>query len=362
LESELKMEQKIVYWMRGLDKSYLNVVGKKCANLAEMRNKGLPAPPGFAVSVFGYERFMSETGIGQKINGYLQQNYGTDKLKKASEAEAASAAIRKMIEDTPMPEDMEREIIGSYTALCRDMGREDIEVAVRSSGAISMPGQFETYLYVRGVHEVVKHVIRCWSSTFTPRAIMFRAEKGLNVGIWPIGVAVIKMVNAKASGVMFTLNPVTGDRSKITIEANWGLGESVVSGRIEPDRFKINKITLEIEEKRLGRKEEEYIYDSGKRVVEFREVSPERRSEFCLTDEEIIKLVNLGKQAEKLFGGEPQDIEWAIDKDLPPGENTLLLQSRPETIWASKQKKDIPHAKSALDYITTTLMEGKKLK
>lgn len=267
-----------------------------------------------------------------------------------------------MIEDQRMPEDVEKEIIGSYAALCRDMGREDIEVAVRSSGAISMPGQFETYLHVSGADEVVKHVIRCWGSTFTPRAMMFRAEKGLNVGIWPIGVAVIKMVNAKASGVMFTLNPVNGDRSKITIEANWGLGESVVSGRIEPDRFKVNKITLEIEEKRLGRKEEEYVYDSEKGITEFRELPPQRRSEFCLTDGEIMKLVALGKQAEKLFGGEPQDTEWAIDKDLPPAENTLLLQSRPETVWASKQKKSIPQAKSTVDFITSTFIEGKKIK
>jgi len=361
LESELKTEQRVVYWMREINKSDLNVVGKKCANLGEMGNRGLPAPPGFAISVVGYERFMKETGVGQKINEYLQQNYGTETFKKAAEAEVASKAVRKMIEDKPMPEDMEEEIIGAYSTLCKEIGRDDIEVAVRSSGAVSMPGQFDTYLYVRGACEVIKHVIRCWGSTFTPRAIMFRAEKGLGIGIWPIGVAVIKMVNAKAAGIMFTLSPVTGDRSKITIEGNWGLGESVVSGRIEPDRFKVNKITLEIEEKRLGRKEEEYVYDSDKRIVEFREVPPEKRREFCLTDEEIIKLVNLGKQAEKLFGGEPQDTEWAIDKDLPLGENILLLQSRPETIWAPKQKKGIPRTKSALDYITSTLMEGKKL-
>ena len=356
------MEQKLIYWMRELDKSALNIVGKKCANLGEMSNMGLPAPPGFALSIVGYERFMKETGVGQEIHEYLQQNYSTETLKKASEAEAASKAIRKMIEDKTMPEDMETEIIGAYHTLCKEVGRDDVEVSVRSSGAVSMPGQFETYLYVRGAGEVITHVIRCWGSTFTPRAIMFRTEKGLGSGIWPIGVAVIKMVNAKVAGIMFTLTPVTGDRSKITIEANWGLGESVVSGRIEPDRFKIDKITLEIEEKRLGRKEQEYIYDSDKKIVEFREMPVERQKEFCLTDEEIGKLANFGKQAEGLFGGEPQDIEWAIDKDLPPEENVLLLQSRPETICASKQKRDIPRAKSALDYITSTLTEGKKLK
>jgi len=356
------MEQKLVYWMRELDKSALNIVGKKCANLGEMSNMGLTVPPGFAISVVGYERFMKETGVDQEIHEYLQQNYGSEILKKASEAEAASNAVRKMIEDKTMPEDMEKEIIDAYHTLGKEMGMDNVEVSVRSSGAVSMPGQFETYLYVRGAGEVITHVIRCWGSTFTPRAIMFRAEKGLDLGIWPIGVAVIKMVNAKAAGIMFTLNPVTGDRSKITIEANWGLGESVVSGRVEPDRFKINKITLEIEEKRLGRKEEEYIYDSDKRIVEFKEVPVERQKEFCLTDEEIGKLANFGKQAERLFGGEPQDIEWAIDKDLPSENNTLLLQARPETIWASKQKKEVPRARSALDYIASTLVEGRKLK
>lgn len=356
------MEQKLIYWMKELNKSALNIVGKKCANLGEMSNVGLPAPPGFAISIVGYERFMKESGVGQEITDCLKQNYSTEMLKKAGEAEVASQTIRKMIEDKTMPWDMEDEITNAYSTLCKEIGKDDVEVAVRSSGAVSMPGQFETYLYVQGAREVIRNVIRCWGSTFTPRAIMFRAEKGLDLGMWPIGVAVIKMVNAKAAGIMFTLNPVNGDRSKITIEANWGLGESVVSGRVEPDRFKVNKITLEIEEKKLGRKEEEYVYDTNNRTVEFKPVPPERQKEFCLTDEEIKKLAVLGKQAEKVFGGDPQDTEWALDKDLPPEKNALLLQARPETIWSSKQKKESPRTKSALDYITRTLTEGKKLK
>ena len=111
------MEQKLVYWMRELDKSALNIVGKKCANLGEMSNMGLTVPPGFAISVAGYECFMEETGVGQEIREYLQQNYSTETLKKASEAEAASKAVRNMIRDKMMPEDMEKEISDAYHTL-----------------------------------------------------------------------------------------------------------------------------------------------------------------------------------------------------------------------------------------------------
>jgi pyruvate,water dikinase len=190
-----------------------------------------------------------------------------------------------------------------------------------------------------------------------------RIERGMNLEESPMGVAVLKMVNARCSGIMFTINPITEDRSKIVIEGNWGLGETVASGTATPDWYKVNRITLRIEEKKLGHKNKEVIYDVEKGGTKEVDVPPERQEVFCLDDEEIKRLAALGTKVEKFFGGEPQDIEWAIDTDLPPENNILLVQTRPEKTWALKEEKKISKQEgSALDRIVGLVTEGVKVK
>jgi len=171
------------------------------------------------------------------------------------------------------------------------------------------------------------------------------------------------MVNARCSGIMFTINPITEDRSKIVIEGNWGLGESVASGTATPDWYKVNRITLEIEERKQGHKNKEVVYYPKKGGTKEVDVPKKRQEILCLNDDEIKRLAILGNKVEKCFGGEPQDIEWAIDNDLPPDNNILLVQSRPEKTWALKKDKKISTRKgTALDHIVGLVKEGVKVK
>ena len=336
-------ERRIILWFNELSKDDVPLVGGKNANLGEMINAGIPVPPGFAVTAYAYKRFINETGIRDKIYDIIRE---TVKERRPEEYEEASKKIRSLIENTSMPHEIEEEIRKSYRELSRRMGKIAEFVAVRSSATAedlpgaSFAGQQETYLNVRGEDEVVKMVQRCWSSLFTPRAIFYREEKGFKHEKVLISVAVQKMVNAKAAGVMFTLHPVTGERDKIVIEGNWGLGEAVVSGSVTPDEWVVDKNTLEILEKRIVEKDIEYIrdYNTGKTIHS--KVPPERRRIPCLTEEEVKELAKLAIKIEKHYN-HPQDIEWAIDKDLPFPQNVFILQSRPETVWSLKEEKGI---------------------
>ena len=162
-----------------------------------------------------------------------------------------------------------------------------------------------------------------------------------------IAVAVQKMVNARASGVAMTVDPTNGDRSKIVIDASYGLGEMVVSGQVTPDNIRVDKVMLAVVAETLGDKHAELVPDPATRSLVEREVDAERRARRSLTDAEVRAVAAMAKRAEKHYGC-PQDIEWALDADLPDGENLLLLQSRPETVWsASKSRRQAQAAAPA---------------
>ncbi|MCL5290370.1 MAG: PEP/pyruvate-binding domain-containing protein [Firmicutes bacterium] len=351
---------KLVYWIKELGQDDLNEVGKKCANLGEMTKKGLPVPPGFAISVEAYRRFMLETGINEEIQQIIRN--GGDVIGRIDQLELMSRKIRSTIESLSMPDDIKEEILSYYHELSKQARKEHLKVAVRSSGAVSMPGSYETYLYVHGDYDIIEKVIKVWSSTFNARSINHRLEKKMNLLDTPIGVAVIKMVNASAAGVLFTINPLTSDRSKMLVEANYGLGESVVSGRVGPDRYKMNRITQTVEEKVLGAKEEECVYIPDKGGVVFQPVPENRRNGFCLSDQDLIQLLQLGKKVEAYFGGVPQDIEFAFDRDLQLKDNLFILQARPEQTHAANKKSRKPLTTSdGMNYISNFLSEGIKI-
>lgn len=339
----IQKERRIILWFDELSKDDVPLVGGKNANLGEMINAGIPVPPGFAVTAYAYKRFINETGIKNKIYDIIKE---TIKERKPEEYEEASKKIRNLIENTPMPHDIEDKVRESYRELSRKMGKIAEFVAVRSSATAedlpgaSFAGQQETYLNVKGEDNVVKMVQKCWSSLFTPRAIFYREEKGFKHEKVLISIAVQKMVNAKAAGVMFTLHPVTGDRDKIVIEGNWGLGEAVVSGSVTPDEWVVDKNTLEILEKRIVEKDVEYIRDIATGKTIHSKVPQERREIPCLTEEEVKELAKLAIKIEKHYN-HPQDIEWAIDRDLPFPQNVFILQSRPETVWSLKGEERI---------------------
>ncbi|MDR3555339.1 MAG: PEP/pyruvate-binding domain-containing protein [Syntrophobacteraceae bacterium] len=316
------MSEKWLYWFEELNAGQNDLVGKKCANLGEMTRLGMRIPPGFAVSVDGYERFMAETGAGEEIRGYVLEHMAD--LKSIKNQVKASETIRGIVESKEMPAGMREELYHYYEELRKRAGMEEIAVAVRSSGAVSMPGQMETYLNVRGREAVVRKVIEVWGSAFTTRAISFRLEKGMPVEKAPIGVAVLKMVEAKAAGVVLTVLPTTGDTSKVVVEGNWGLGESVVSGEINPDQFIVDKESGCVE-CTVNQKTKMIVYhDSGTKTCE---VPEENQCKACVDTEELNEIVRIAKEVESYFQA-PQDMEWVLDFTACCPENLYWVQAR----------------------------------
>jgi len=327
------MAQKWIYRLDELRSEHNDLVGKKCANLGEMVHMGMRVPPGFAISVDGYERFMSETGAGEEIRKYVEE--AGEGLRKVEKQVEAGRVIRNIIESKDMPEAMKAELHGFYDELCETVGRPDVAVATRSSGAVSMPGQMETYLNVKGKREVVRKVIRVWSSAFTTRAIAFRLEKKMDMAKAPIGVAVLKMVNARCAGVTLTVQPTTGDLSKVVVEGNWGLGESVVSGEITPDSFLIDKETKEVVSHTISEKQRMVVF--RKDGIAMVSVPKEMQGKPCLEEKELQEIVRIALKVESYFDM-PQDMEWVIDDDMSFPENLFWVQTRPAKF--SKKKED----------------------
>ncbi len=229
---------------------------------------------------------------------------------------------------------MREVVLSHYEALCQRCKVEEMAVSTRSAGAASHPGQYETHLNVRGDLDVIEKIKKVWSSTFNPRSLSARKHAGAPLESDPIGVAVLKMVNARAAGVLFTADPNTGDTSRMIIEANWGLGESVVGGEAMPDVYILDKVSLEIIDRKLGSKGK-YITFKEMGVAE-EDTPTEKSSNFCLSDEEAKEVGRLGKILESHFNV-PQDTEWAVDEDFDFPQSVVLLQTRPEVI--AKQKK-----------------------
>jgi pyruvate,water dikinase len=324
-----------IYWFEELGQDQNTLVGKKCANLGEMARIGLPVPPGFALSVKAYEDFLEKTNALQEIRNYLQRfGRGIEGIEQFDEA---SREIRQIVESKQMPEEMKRTILSFYDELCRKCNADEVPVATRSAGPVSHPGQYETYLNVKGKLDLLRNIIKVWASSFNPRSIAFRSRKGMPLERDPIGVAVLKMVNARAAGVVFTADPNTGDLSKMILEANWGLGESVVSGEFMPDTYIVDKENLQVRERKLGTKQK---YVTFKKVGVVEEETPlHKRSAFCLQDDEVAEIGRLAVMLERHFGV-PQDAEWAIDEDFPFPKNVMLLQTRSAVIVQKKSPVD----------------------
>jgi pyruvate,water dikinase len=323
---------KLIFSFEELGREQNKLVGKKCANLGEMIRMGLPVPPGFALSIALYRKFAKESGADKEISGYVSR-LGELKGQKITLFDKLSREIRGIIEGKEIPEGIGKMIATHYKELGKKVKVADIPVSVRSAGAESRPGMFETYLNVIGIEDVLDKVKKVWSSAYTARAIAFRVNKDIPVTGDELGVAVAKMVNARSAGIAFTLDPVTADTSRIVINANWGLGEGVVCGAESIDRFVVDKKSFAIVETSIGKKAKQVI--NKKRGVDWDKVPPKKQSVPCLSDDEVLAIARLAMKLEKHLG-KPQDIEWVIDPDFSPPKNIFLLQTRPAEAAAQK--------------------------
>jgi pyruvate,water dikinase len=345
-----------------VDKNSLPLVGGKNASLGEMIRAGIRVPPGFAVTTESYLAFITETGIRDKIYGILA---GPDPDDVQS-INNAGEQVQNLITSASMSQDIKTAIEHSYSELCDQCSVASLPVAVRSSAtaedlpSASFAGQQDTYLWIQGSVQVIEKVQRCWASLFTPRAISYRIKNNFPHEKVLISVGVQKMVNSKAAGVMFTLNPTDGDLSKVLIEGSWGLGETVVSGSVNPDKFIVDKVVMETTDRTVSTKHIECVFDPQKAEVVHSDVDPNMQCTCCLEDKEVKELANLGKLIEKHYG-KPMDIEWAIDKDFPFPENIFIVQARPETVWSQRKPKSVIGAKSGYQLLMEQAMKRIKL-
>jgi pyruvate,water dikinase len=336
------MEEVFIKWFEELTIDDVPLVGGKNASLGEMiRNigdKGVKVPSGFAITSYAYKYTMEKAGVDLKIKEILSDLNTNDVTNLAERGEK----IRNLIKNTPIPNDLEREIRNFYSEMEQRYGK-NVDVAVRSSATAedlpnaSFAGQQETYLNVRGEEDLLNKVKDCFASLFTNRAISYRTDKGFDHFSVYLSVGVQKMVRSdlSSSGVMFSIDTESGFENAVYITGAYGLGENVVQGTVNPDQFYVFKPTLKkgfkpILEKKIGSKEKRMVYcENGTKQ---QDVSEEDKRKFVISDEEILSLANWAIIIEDHYQ-KPMDIEWA--KDGETGE-LFIVQARPETVHSQK--------------------------
>lgn len=328
-------------------------VGGKAVGLAEMTAQGLPVAPGFAITASTYRDFLTHSSLRQKLDEILQAAHAGDPETLSTAGVRAEQAVLKV----PLPAETAAAITSAYQRLCDEVGVPDVSVAVRSSATAedsigaSFAGEFETWVDVRGIDSVLEHVRKCYAAVYSGRVLDYLAHQQIDPHEIEMAVVVQKTVRARAAGVMFTISPVSGDRSRVVIEASYGLGLAVVGGEVTPDRFVVDKVTLETTEEVLGDKRIEYRRGD----IPPTDVAPDQQTHMCLKQPEVQALVRYGKQLERLHGS-PQDIEFAVDEELPEEANVILLQCRPETVWSQVERKPVFDAGAGMmSWITNTL-------
>jgi pyruvate, water dikinase len=308
-------------------------VGGKGANLGEMTRAGFPVPTGFVVTVEAYRRFLEQEALGSRIEDVLS---GVD-AGSLPALQQASARIAEAIDATPLPEDVRQAIAEAYAALAAEApersGGEPF-VAARSSATAedaartSYAGMFQSFLNVRGMEALVESVKACWASAYGPRVLAYRNEQGAAGGAL-VAVVVQRMVDSEKSGVLFTVDPASEDPTALVIEAAFGLGEVVVLGQVNPDRYEVDKASRAIRSRAVGHKAFELVRSAETGENERVELDEAAGSARVLADEEVGALAELGVRLEAHYGV-PQDAEWAI-----AGGRVHLVQTRPITTLAS---------------------------
>lgn len=343
------LENKYIKWLSELSKDSIPIVGGKGANLAEMYNIGLPVPPAFCITAQAFEKFLSQEGLNQEINKLIAKT----NVFNTQELEDNSKKIREMVVRTEIPEDMAQEILEAYALLSneneeiinglnekdsKNKSEKGVFVAVRSSATTedladaSFAGQQETYTNIRGEKNLLLAVKKCFASLYTARAVYYRHKKGFTKSNALLSVVVQKMINSEKSGVMFTKNPANA-KNEIIIEAVYGLGEGIVSGKILPDHYVLSP-SLDLTEKKIANKKIKLIKEDNGNGIVVKLDSKESNSQ-VLSLSELVSLGDYGLRIEKHYK-KPQDIEFALEKD-----KIYIVQSRPiTTLEHENLKKD----------------------
>jgi pyruvate, water dikinase len=315
-------------------------VGPKMARLGQLASTGWQVPDGYAVTAGALDEWLpaaARAELERLFTAPVRPGYG-DHAHLAWLAEHA----RQLIEGEPLPTWLADAVSDAHARLAERTGRgAALRVAVRSSAvgedgaAASFAGQYATYLGIGGIAEVLAHIRKCWASGYSAHALAYRRRFG---GAGPLrahdlAVGVLELVDARSAGVVFTLDPVTGDRARLVVEANWGFGESVVSGQVTPDYWAVDRASGRILERRAEAKDVWSVLDAGAGVV-LTPLPADLARVPCLSDDEVRYICRKAAELEAAQGV-PQDVEWAIGRDLDFPDCVFFLQHRPETTWTA---------------------------
>jgi pyruvate,water dikinase len=356
IKKRVDVSDKYIKWLSELSKTSGSVAGGKGANLAEMFNSGFPVPPAFCVTAQSFDFFLQNSALKHKIQEIINQTNVDD----TTELEDNSKAIREIIINAEMPTEMENEILEAYEILSTDQelkkaeqhfsvskgaldilknSKEPVFVAVRSSATTedlstaSFAGQQETYTNIKGNKNLIEAIKKCFASLYTGRAVYYRKKKGFKESEALLSVVVQKMINSDKSGVIFTKNPVNNE-NEIVIEAVFGLGEGIVSGKIKPDNYHVSN-ELEILTKKIADKNTAIVREASGTEKTVR-LTEEKSKQQVLSDFEIKNLADIALKLQEHYK-KPQDIEFALESG-----RIYIVQTRPiTTLGKNTQKSNI---------------------
>jgi rifampicin phosphotransferase len=333
------------------------LVGGKAVGLSHLLRQARDVPSGFVVTTDAYRDWIATRGLERELERLLQGV--TD-----AEAQATSREIQALFEHAEPTAALAAEVGRAYAELDTVA---DTPVAVRSSATTedqadaSFAGQQDTYLGVVGADSVLRSVIECWASLFTPHAITYRRRLQIAPDRLAMAVVVQRMVRAHAAGVMLTVDPVRGDRSQIAIEAVFGLGLGLVGGELTPDRFAVDKVTLDIRSRAIVHQPYADRMTATGSVTRV-DLTDDEGSAPCISDEEVASIARIGKQTERALGG-PVDVEWAIGPGADGPRHLYLLQARPETIWSRQPAAPVAPAQTTpMDRIVSMMLGNSRRK
>jgi pyruvate, water dikinase len=339
-------------------------VGPKMARLGELAAAGWRVPDGYAVTADALADWLSASARAE-LDGLLGALIPAQAAGDPGALAGVSARARELVESQPLPAALADAVAAAHDRLeqraraavadaaAAGAGSGDarpgaaLRVAVRSSAVsedgagASFAGQYETYLGVSGIADVLSHIRKCWASGYSAHALEYRRRlgsggEGARPHVLDLAVGVLELVDVRSAGVAFTLDPVTGDRNTLVVEANWGFGESVVSGQVSPDHWTVDRATGDIATRRTGDKRVWSVFSPAAGRVVLEPAAADRAARACLTDDEVRYLARQAMRIEAAEGGAPQDVEWAIARGLPFPDSVFILQHRPETTWTAE--------------------------
>ncbi|WP_339075746.1 phosphoenolpyruvate synthase [Bacillus velezensis] len=310
----------LVLGIHEIEKTQPLLVGGKGLHLGELSKiQGIQVPEGFCVTTAGYQKAIEQNETLQALLDQLTML----KVENRNQIGEVSKKIRQTIMEAEIPSDVVKAVACQLSRF-----GEEHAYAVRSSATAedlphaSFAGQQDTYLNITGVDAILQHISKCWASLFTDRAVIYRMQNGFDHSQVYLSVIIQRMVFPQASGILFTADPMTGNRKLLSIDAGFGLGEALVSGLVSADCYKVQDgqiVDKRIETKKLA------IYGRKEGGTETQEIALDQQKIQTLTDEQILQLARIGRQIEAHFG-QPQDIEWCLDRDT-----FYIVQSRPIT-------------------------------